>query len=45
MAALERRLLEALAANRHSQKRAARHLGHRYHPFRNRVKKIGLIGA
>jgi psp operon transcriptional activator len=43
MAALERRLLtEALAANRHSQKRAAAHLGLGYHPFRNRLKKYGL---
>ena len=46
MAALERRLLgEALAANRHSQKRAALHLGLGYHQFRNRLKKHGLIGA
>ncbi len=46
MAALERRLLsEALAANRHSQKLAARHLGLGYHPFRNRLKKYGLLGS
>jgi DNA-binding protein Fis len=46
MAALERRLLgEALAANRHSQKLAALHLGLGYHQFRNRLKKHGLIGA
>ena len=46
MAALERRLLgEALAANRHSQKLAALHLGLGYHQFRNRLKKHGLIGV
>ncbi|MBT4674287.1 MAG: phage shock protein operon transcriptional activator, partial [Rhodospirillaceae bacterium] len=46
MAALEARLLgEALAANRHSQKLAAGHLGLGYHQFRNRLKKHGLLGS
>jgi psp operon transcriptional activator len=46
LAAMESRLLiEALAANRHSQKRAAAHLGLGYHPFRNRLKKYGLLGS
>ena len=42
--AFEKRLLvEALAANRHSQKETAVHLGLGYHQLRNRLKKHELI--
>ncbi len=42
--AFEKRLLaEALAANRHSQKETAEHLGLGYHQLRNRLKKHDLI--
>lgn len=44
LAELERRLLaEALAANRHSQRATARHLGLTYHQLRNTLRKHGLL--
>ncbi len=43
---IEARLLrQAMAANRHNQRAAARHLGLSYDQLRNRLRKHGLLGS